>query len=187
MPPVKLTINVSKSVTVCVFQVFEDNLLAVSQPFFFYMCIGLGKKHWEILLEITERITEHIHASHTQGRAAPEGPEERQSQHLLCASDFRQRQNGHRSAGRCSERSQLLYLLDWVSSFYPFLSSVPHGPTGLRNVMMTITNYNLSEVGRAGLSVSHVKQLRSSLSNFSELIAFLSTELTSVLLKQKSH
>lgn len=53
--------------------------------------------------------------------------------------------------------------------------------------MMTITNYNLSEGGRAGLSVSHVKQLRSSLSNFSELIAFLSTELTSVLLKQNSH
>ncbi|CAN0171416.1 unnamed protein product [Bubo scandiacus] len=48
-------------------KVLEDKLLAVSQHFFFHVCTKLGKKHWEILLEITERITEHIQASHTQG------------------------------------------------------------------------------------------------------------------------
>ncbi|XP_069719676.1 uncharacterized protein [Phaenicophaeus curvirostris] len=48
-------------------KVFEDRLLAVSQLFFFHVCTKLGRKHWEILLEITERITEHIQASRTQG------------------------------------------------------------------------------------------------------------------------
>nr|XP_009676228.1 PREDICTED: uncharacterized protein LOC104146057 [Struthio camelus australis] len=48
-------------------KVFEAKLLAVSQSFLLYVCTKLGKNHWEILLEITERITEHIQASHTQG------------------------------------------------------------------------------------------------------------------------
>ncbi|OXB75041.1 UNVERIFIED_CONTAM: hypothetical protein H355_001448 [Colinus virginianus] len=48
-------------------KVFEAKLLAVSQPFLFHVCTKMGKKHWEIFLEITERITEHIQASHTQG------------------------------------------------------------------------------------------------------------------------
>ncbi|XP_064370042.1 uncharacterized protein LOC135328713 isoform X1 [Dromaius novaehollandiae] len=48
-------------------KVFEAKQLAVSQSFFLYVCTKLGKNHWEILLEITERITEHIQASHTQG------------------------------------------------------------------------------------------------------------------------
>ncbi|XP_065602735.1 uncharacterized protein LOC136055056 [Cyrtonyx montezumae] len=48
-------------------KVFEAKLLAVSQPFLFHVCTKMGKKHWEIFLEITERLTEHIQASHTQG------------------------------------------------------------------------------------------------------------------------
>ena len=71
----KLTVNVSNSVTLCIFQVFEDKLLAVSQPFFFHVCTKLGKKHWEILLEITERVTEHIQASHTPGKETQDWPE----------------------------------------------------------------------------------------------------------------
>ncbi|XP_006014894.1 uncharacterized protein LOC102371857 [Alligator sinensis] len=48
-------------------KVFEEKLLEIGHLFLFNVCTKMGKKHWEISLEIVERVTEHIQESHTPG------------------------------------------------------------------------------------------------------------------------